>query len=231
MSGFALTNTNYAESISLLKGRFGKEQRVINAHMKALLDLPVPSNNAASLRQLYDTIESHIRGLESLGSKTDTSGGLLVSLILGKLPPTVIRNLNRAHTSDHWEIDELRAGLEREITILESGLENREVQSQSTLTGSFVAGVRKGQIGLPPGEKRVSAKPVCVYCKGPHSAQHCNGVTDPKTRLDIVKKERLCFNCLGNHKAVHTAILRIDVGIVTRNITVACVELIVHPLM
>ena len=64
----------------------------------------------------------------------------------------------------------MRPGLEREITILESRLENREVQSQSTLTGSFVAGVRKGQIGLPPGEKRVSAKPVCVYCKGPHSA-------------------------------------------------------------
>ena len=179
MSGFALTNTNYEESVSLLKGRFGKEQRVINAHMKALLDLPVPSNNAASLRQLYDTIESHIRGLESLGSKIDTFEGLLVSLILGKLPPTVITNFNRAHTSDHWEIDELRAGLEREITILESGLENREVQSQSTLTGSFVAGVRKGQ--FPPGEKRVSAKPVYVYCKGPHSALHCNGVTDPKT--------------------------------------------------
>ena len=187
MNGFALTNTNYAESVSLLKGRFGKEQRVINAHMKALLDLLVPLNNAASLRQLYDTIlrATYVRGLELLGSKTDTSGGMLVSLILGKLPPTVIRNLNQAYTSDHWEIDELRAGLKREITILESGLENREVQSQSTLTGSFVAGVRKGQMGLPPVEKRVSAKPVCVcvcvYCKGLHSELHCNGVTDPKT--------------------------------------------------
>ena len=46
--------------------------------------------------------------------------------------------------------------------VLESGLENREGQSQSTLTGSFVAGVRKGQIGMPLGEKRVSAKPVCA---------------------------------------------------------------------
>ena len=79
MSGFALTNANYAESISLLKGRFGKEQRVINAHMKALLDLPVQSSNVSSLRQLYDTIESHKRSLESLGTKTDTYGGLPIS--------------------------------------------------------------------------------------------------------------------------------------------------------
>ena len=49
----------------------------------------------------------------------------------------------------------------------------------------------------------MSTKPVCVYCKGPHSSLYCNGVTDPKMRLDIVKKERLCFNCLGNHKAAH----------------------------
>ena len=58
-----------------------------------------------------------------------------------------MRNLTRNHTSDEWDIDELRTGIKREITILESGLENREVISQFTLTGSFFAGVRKGQYG------------------------------------------------------------------------------------
>ena len=47
----------------------------------------------------------------------------------------------------------------------------------------------------------MSTKPVCVHCKGPHSSLYCNGVTDPKMQLDIVKKERLCFNC--SHKAAH----------------------------
>jgi len=79
VSGFALTNPNCDQSISLLEARFGKKQRIINAHMKALWILPVPSNTASSLRELYDTIECHIRGLESLGKSEDTYGDLLVS--------------------------------------------------------------------------------------------------------------------------------------------------------
>ena len=64
---FTLIDANYEQSVSLLESRFGKKQQIINAHMQALLDLPAPSNNATSLCQLYDTIESHILGLQSLG--------------------------------------------------------------------------------------------------------------------------------------------------------------------
>ena len=49
----------------------------------------------------------------------------------------------------------------------------------------------------------VSAKPVCVYCKGYHVPVSCGVVTDVRARMDVVKKERLCFNCLGQHKASH----------------------------
>ena len=47
--GFALTDANYEQSVTLLEARFGKKQRIINAHMQALLDLPTPSNSATSL--------------------------------------------------------------------------------------------------------------------------------------------------------------------------------------
>jgi len=62
--GFALTDANYEQSVTLLEAQFGKKQRIINAHMQALLDLPTPSNSATSLWQLYDAMESHIRGLQ-----------------------------------------------------------------------------------------------------------------------------------------------------------------------
>ena len=45
------------------------------------------------------------------------------------------------------------------------------------------------------GEESKCKTCVCVYCKDPHSLLYCNGKTDPKTRLDIAKKECLCFNC------------------------------------
>ena len=123
MGGLTLTDANYEQSVTLLQSRFGKKQRIINAHMQALLELPTPSNNAASLRQLYDTIESHIRGLQSLGKTKETFGDFLIPIVFGKLPSVVRRNLTRDHTSDEWNIDELRSAIEKEIIVLESGVE------------------------------------------------------------------------------------------------------------
>ena len=40
-----MTELNYAQSISLLKECFGQPQKLINAHIQALLDLPGPTND------------------------------------------------------------------------------------------------------------------------------------------------------------------------------------------
>ena len=57
--------------------------------MQALLDIPTSSNNASSLRQLYDVIEGHIQGLESLGKNKDTFGDFLIPIVFGKLPSVI----------------------------------------------------------------------------------------------------------------------------------------------
>ena len=58
----------------------------------------------------------------------------------------------------------------------------------------------QGQYGQPSGDKRVvSAKPICVYYKRAHNSTLCNVVTDVQARFEVVKREKLCFNCLGNH--------------------------------
>ena len=91
--------------------------------------------------------------------------------------------LTHDHTSEECNIDELRNSIEREITILESGLKQQGDHGRSTITGSFYAGVHKGQSGQQSGDKKgVSAKPICVYCKGPHNSAHSTVVTDIKTR-------------------------------------------------
>ena len=119
--------------------------------------------------------------------------------MFGKLPSVVRRNLTHDHTSDEWNIDELRGAIEKEIIVLESGVEKPGDSVQSTLMGSFHTGVRRGQAQQQLEDNRmVSGKPICTYCKGPHNSVQCNVVTDVKARLDVAKKERLCFNCLGN---------------------------------
>ena len=200
VSGFPLTNANYDQSIAVLKARFGKQQCIINAHMQALLDLQTPTNTATSLQQLLDSIE---RGLESLGKRKDSFGDFLIPIVFSKLPSIIRRNLTRDHASEQWTIDELRNAIEKEVRFLESGFDRHSDLNRSTITGSFHAGVEKKQIDVQPRERGVSAKPVCVYCKGSHVSIHCNVITEASARADIVKKERLCFNCLGHHKVTN----------------------------
>ena len=33
----------------------------------------------------------------------------------------------------------------------------------------------------------------------PHTPNHCDVITDSQKRVKVVKKERLCFNCLAHH--------------------------------
>jgi len=128
---FALTNTSYEQSVSLLKSRFGKKERIITAHYQALLDLEAPTNAAHSLRRFHDEIESHIRGLESL-------------VLPYKLLQVIKQNLTRNHTLEEWNIDELQDTIDKEILALESGSYSSGAHKQSTVTGSFHTSIRKG---------------------------------------------------------------------------------------
>jgi hypothetical protein len=67
IAGLSLTNANYEEAIVILKSRFGNKQQIINRHMDILLNLPSVNseNNLKGLRQLHDTVQSHIRSLKS----------------------------------------------------------------------------------------------------------------------------------------------------------------------
>ena len=86
IAGFPLTNVNYAESLNLLKERFGQPSKIVNAHMQALLNLTNPSLQLQSLQVFYDTLETHIQGLNSLGKSEDSYGALLVPIMQSKLP-------------------------------------------------------------------------------------------------------------------------------------------------
>ena len=81
--------------------------------MQALLDIPKPVNSLSSLRLLYDSVESHIRGLAALGKSEDSYGALLVPIILGKLPAEIRSNLARSHTSLLWTLSELKDSILR----------------------------------------------------------------------------------------------------------------------
>ncbi|VDI07430.1 Hypothetical predicted protein [Mytilus galloprovincialis] len=83
INGLNLSSANYHKAVELLVNRFGKTHKIVNAYMKALLDLPAPSYTLDSIRNFSDKSEVYIRGLESLGQCQDTYGSLLIPVMLG----------------------------------------------------------------------------------------------------------------------------------------------------
>ena len=194
VAGFSLTSVNYDQSLEVLRNRFGDQQKIINAHMHALMNLPNASNNITSLKTLYDVIENHVRGLAALGQSAESYGALLVPMILGKLPVDVRKNLAREHDNLEWTLDQLQDSIVKEIRVIEAGtfLQSPQPEDYHCPTASFHTGTMNRTENRKP--------PKCVFCKGSHPATQCNTITDQSKRMDIVKREKLCFNCLGHHR-------------------------------
>ena len=169
--------------------------------MQALQGIVSPINQSTSLQLFYDSMESHVRGRESLGRAHESYGDLLAPIILGKLPHELRKNLARKPDSPEWKFQELREAIVKKIRILEEDaqLNGTLYGFALTITSSFLTQIQGNH--LHPGKSNKSEpKGKCTYCKGPHSSYNCNVITDCQQRWSMIKRERLCFNCLGNPK-------------------------------
>ena len=64
------------------------------------------------------------------------------------------------------------------------------------MTASFYTGAQ-----LPNHKTNKGSKDhFCIYRRNIHSATNCNVITDHSKRLEYIKKEGLCFNCLEKHR-------------------------------
>ena len=121
ITGLPLIESNYAHSIALLENHYARRHKIVNAHMKALLDIPSSTNTLASVRMCYDSVVSHIRGLSSLGKSEQSYVDLLVLIIMAKLSTKIQRSLTQDHPNAQWILSDLMAAILKEIQILESG--------------------------------------------------------------------------------------------------------------
>ena len=117
IAGLTLSSPNYAEAITILKKRFGNKQAIVSRHMDTLMSLEAVAsqNNYKGLRQLYNLMESHVRGLHALGIPSSSFGTLLASVFMNKLPPELRLTGSREVVGDKWELDAVMKIVEKEI--------------------------------------------------------------------------------------------------------------------
>ena len=139
-----MSNSNYEHSVDLLKGRYGQPEKLIKAHIQALLNTLKLVNKLASLLSFHDAVEGHVRCLDSLGKSPDSLETLLVRIMLGKLPEETKKNMARAHDSSEWSVEQLQKAIIREIRIFEAGHQTSHSTTQDRLpTASFFTSAGK----------------------------------------------------------------------------------------
>lgn len=84
--------------------------------MQALLKLTNATKMISGLQSFHDTVENHIRVLDSLGKFPESYGPLLTPIILGKLPKKVQKSLAKDNTE--WMFNKLRSSILKENQVL-----------------------------------------------------------------------------------------------------------------
>ena len=86
LKGLRINKDNYEKALSMLKERFGQPQILISHHITKILDLETvwSISDVKVLRNLYDSVETQLRNLDSLKMKPDEYGPMPV--IMSKIP-------------------------------------------------------------------------------------------------------------------------------------------------
>ena len=86
IAGLPTTDANYGEACKLLQDRYNRKDRIIFAHIQALLNIQMSATKSpskvASLWKLQDNLQSHVGGLQVLGISGRQYGVLLTPIVL-----------------------------------------------------------------------------------------------------------------------------------------------------
>ena len=97
--------------------------------MESLFKIHAPSSDTKNLRGFHDLCKANIRGLETLGVKTESYGSLLIPILLKKIPGDVGCLVLRADPLADSSLDRLKVAIRQEI-------ETREKSRISSLEDS-----------------------------------------------------------------------------------------------
>ena len=209
LEGLSMTAKNYELGLTILEQRFGNKQLVISKHTSVLLALEKnrSSFHIRELRVLYDKVIVNLRALMVYKIDSKQVGPMLIPIILDKLPAEIKLEISRKIGSTNWELDQLMEILKCEIEARETcnvssslfgtGKINRNDEKELNPVKGYTA-----ESLFVVGLKGVSSPKVCVFCAQDLFSDKCNVVTNVDSRKEFVRKNKLCFKCLGHSHVI-----------------------------
>ena len=189
VEGFNITNENYQKALDLLCERFGNTQVIITTHMNELLKIKYlkSDKDVTSLRQLYDTLEVHIRSLLSLNIDSQSYGTLISPVVMKRLPHSAKLIISRNLKDKGWDLTELLLNIKNELYARQT-YKNSQVEKDPELPFSATA--------LHATQKSNHSNLSCAFCKENYFSDKCPKVTDIATRRKYFRDSGRCSMCL-----------------------------------
>lgn len=201
VSSIIISDANYDMAWQQLQDRYQNDRELLFAVMRRFDNQPVvTAQSASSLRQLADISRESIRYLTVLSLPTDQWDAILLFYVIKKLD---------SYSKELWEqslnntsiptLKSLFEFIEQRARALSASGASSRPQTRSQTSGSAKPSNKHQSYhqNAKPGRK-------CLFCQDQHHSifkcQTFMGWT-VQQRVEAVRKNNLCNNCLGEHSA------------------------------
>ena len=141
-----------------------------------------------------DTVDCNIAGLKALGEREESYGGVVTSVVMGRLPPEVRLTVARELGPNTKHANQLLAAIDKEIATRERYSEPVRHKERSPTPS------RKPH---PTTTFLTNSEHQCPFCgRQDHQPEACTKVTSPSSRANILKRQGRCFNCLRKNQII-----------------------------
>jgi hypothetical protein len=192
-----VNDLSYDNAIRVLQNRFERKRLIAETHVQSLLEIPkINGSTSKDLRELLTMFTRHIEALRSLKRPVEHWDDILIELMKSKID---------LRTLEQWD---LSIKVSDEITFKQlcnfvesraSSLESYERQACINISNKK-SSLQKKQTLLTAQNNRSP----CIICSQGHRLDYCPRFKAMKLqeRYDIVKNNKLCFNCLFRSHSV-----------------------------
>ncbi|KFM74595.1 hypothetical protein X975_22117, partial [Stegodyphus mimosarum] len=184
------SDDNFSSLFKALEQRYENKRIIVDCHIKNILNTPsINHESAKELRIMLDNIKKNLRSLKILDFARDKlSNVLLLNIVLDKLDRETRKQYELTLKDNEVpDFDTFLEFLERRCQILNSISANIPSKFNSERSKSLLV-------------KSNKSPKLCIACKlQPHALYHCDKFKQMKLseRVSLVKKHRLCYNCLS----------------------------------
>ncbi|XP_030753971.1 uncharacterized protein LOC115880817 [Sitophilus oryzae] len=178
---------NYEIAWNILCERYNNTRLLTNNHIKSLFNLDsIAKRSSDKLRNMIDSVNKHLRALQTMGEPVESWDTLLIYLVTTKLDSDTLSEWEQKRDKKSSKLGDLISFLKSRADILETiEIETNANKSQKNTnklnTKSFFTNNIK-----------------CEFCEGDHYIQHCSEFKklNVNARIEKVKNLKLCINCL-----------------------------------